>query len=64
MPGGARSVAQVETLFADAWEAHNRAEIAAIVRAGAPAEVAGARERERAAVTAAIDRGPRRHPGR
>ena len=47
MSGGARSIADVETLFADAWEAHNRAEIAAIVRAEDPAEVAGARERER-----------------
>ena len=55
MPGGAGSIAEVETLFADAWEAHNRAEIAAIVRAGEPAAVARAREHERAAVSGAID---------
>ena len=54
-PGGARSLAEVETLFADAWAAHNRAEIAAIVRAGAPTGVIRARERGRAAVSAAID---------
>jgi hypothetical protein len=55
MPGRARSIAEAETLFADAWEAHNRAEIAAIVRADAPAEVARARERERTALSAASD---------
>jgi hypothetical protein len=55
MSGGARSIAEVETLFADAWEAHNRTEIAAIVQADALAEVARARERERAAVSAAAE---------
>ena len=52
---GTRSIDAVETRFADAWEAHNRAELAAILRVGEPAEVARARARERAAVAEAVD---------
>ncbi len=51
---GARSVGDAETLFADAWEAHNRAEIAAILQAGDRASVAAARARADGAVDRAL----------
>lgn len=47
-------IADVETLFADAWEAHNRAEVAAILQPDDPTTVAQARERARVAIATAV----------
>ena len=52
------SIGDVELLFADAWAAHNRAEIAAIVRADEPGAATAAAGRAEAAIeaaTAALD---------
>ena len=58
-----RTIGDMESQFADAWEAHNRAEIAAILRADDPARIEAAREEARAALetaTAAIEELPDR----
>ena len=47
-------VAQVEALFADAWEAHGRAEIVTIRQADDPAAVSQARTAARTAINAAV----------
>jgi hypothetical protein len=47
-------IADVEDLFADAWETHNRAEVTAILRPHDPTAMADARERARAAIAAAV----------
>lgn len=47
-------VGEVESLFADAWEAHGRAEIVAIREAADPSAVAAARAERRSAVDAAV----------
>ena len=55
VPDPTMAVAVAETRFADAWEAHNRAEIAAIVRADGPAAVAADRAAADVAIRAASD---------
>ncbi len=48
------TVADVEIRFADAWEAHGRAEIVAIREADDPGAVAAARARRRSAIDVAV----------
>lgn len=48
------SIGDVEDLFADAWEAHNRAEIVAIREAEDPAAVAAARASARTTIDSAV----------
>ncbi len=48
------TVEDVETRFADAWEAHGRAEVVAIREADEPSVVAAARARRRSAIDLAV----------